>query len=38
MCVHKLHCAEVTSENLAGYQMVLQDAHGVATSHNCTAQ
>lgn len=38
MCVHELHSAEVTSETLAGYQMVLQGAHGVAASHNNTAQ
>ncbi len=38
MCVYKPHSAEMTSETLAGYQMVLQGAHSVAANHNNTAQ
>lgn len=36
MCVYKLHSAQVTSETLAGYQMVLRGAHRVAACHENT--
>lgn len=39
MCVYKPHPAEMMSETLAGYQMVLKGTHsGWPRNHNNTAQ